>query len=92
MIRLLQNFSSIELDLTAQPTDSLAPPEWAEGEGRRAKEELRVKSHFTLFAKVCVLARSECIDKQLKRLHRNSTGWLLGEDGCGRNRRRCVKF
>ncbi|PIL36945.1 cytochrome P450 [Ganoderma sinense ZZ0214-1] len=51
MIRLLQNFSSMELDLTAQPADSLPPPEWAEGEGRRAKEQLMPKAHFTLFAR-----------------------------------------
>ncbi|EJF62806.1 cytochrome P450 monooxygenase pc-3 [Dichomitus squalens LYAD-421 SS1] len=51
MIRLLQNFSSMELDLTAQPQDSRPPPEWAtEGEGRKAKEQIAPKSHFTLYA------------------------------------------
>ena len=56
MIRLLQNFSSMELDLTAQPADSRPPPEWAtEGEGRRAKEQIAPKSHFTLYANVSAL-------------------------------------
>ncbi len=54
MIRLLQNFSSMELDLAAQPADSRPPAEWAEGEGRKAKEQIAPKSHFTLFAKVSV--------------------------------------
>lgn len=52
MIRLLQNFSSMELDLAAQPADCRPPAEWAESEGRRAKEQITPKSHFTLFAKV----------------------------------------
>ncbi|KAI1786673.1 cytochrome P450 monooxygenase pc-3 [Ganoderma leucocontextum] len=51
MIRLLQHFSSIELDLTAQPADSRPPAEWAECEGRKAREQIAPKSHFTLFAK-----------------------------------------
>lgn len=55
MIRLLQNFSSMELDLSAQPADSRPPAEWAECEGRKAVEQISPKSHFTLFVKVAFL-------------------------------------
>ncbi|KAI9066444.1 cytochrome P450 monooxygenase pc-3 [Trametes sanguinea] len=50
MIRLLQNFSSISLDLTAQPPDSLPPAEWKEAPGRKGKEQIFPKSHLTLYA------------------------------------------
>ncbi|RDX53656.1 cytochrome P450 monooxygenase pc-3 [Lentinus brumalis] len=50
MIRLLQNFSSMELDLTAQPPEARPPVEWREPpEHRRAAEQIRPKSHFTLY-------------------------------------------
>ncbi|RPD66741.1 cytochrome P450 monooxygenase pc-3 [Lentinus tigrinus ALCF2SS1-7] len=49
MIRLLQNFSSMELDLSAQPPEARPPPEWREPPSRRAAEQIRPKSHFTLY-------------------------------------------
>ncbi|TFK72864.1 cytochrome P450 monooxygenase pc-3 [Pluteus cervinus] len=52
LIRLLQSFSSISLDLSARP-DSTRPPEaWKlTKEGRQAKEKLLTDAHLTLFIK-----------------------------------------
>ncbi|CDO71398.1 hypothetical protein BN946_scf184908.g156 [Trametes cinnabarina] len=50
LIRLLQSFSSVSLDLTAQPPDSLPPAEWKEAPGRKGKEQIFPKSHLTLYA------------------------------------------
>ncbi|KAI0368069.1 cytochrome P450 monooxygenase pc-3 [Pilatotrama ljubarskyi] len=50
IIRLLQNFSSVSLDLTAQPPESLPPAEWKNAPGRKGKEQIFPKSHFTLYA------------------------------------------
>ncbi|KAI9066435.1 cytochrome P450 monooxygenase pc-2 [Trametes sanguinea] len=49
LIRLLQNFSKIELDLSAQPPDARPPPEWASAEGQKGKEKIIPKSHLTLY-------------------------------------------
>nr|BED42918.1 cytochrome P450 monooxygenase [Trametes versicolor] len=51
LIRLLQNFSSLEMDLTAQPLDSRAPREWASAEGQQGKEKIIPKCLLTLFLK-----------------------------------------
>ncbi|KAH9849993.1 cytochrome P450 monooxygenase pc-3 [Lenzites betulinus] len=50
MIRLLQNFSSVSLDLAAQPPESRPPPEWKGAPGRKGQEQIFPKSHFTLYA------------------------------------------
>ncbi|KAH9927192.1 cytochrome P450 monooxygenase pc-3 [Epithele typhae] len=50
IIRLLQNFSSMSLDLSAQPPSARPPPEWKECSGRKAVEEVHPKLHFTLYA------------------------------------------
>ena len=52
LIRLLQNFGAMELDLTAQPPESRPPAEWKEAMGRKGLEEIFPKSHFTLYANV----------------------------------------
>ncbi|KAI9001368.1 cytochrome P450 monooxygenase pc-3 [Trametes punicea] len=49
LIRLLQNFSSMELDLSAQPPDARPPPEWANAEGQQGKEKIIPKCHLTLY-------------------------------------------
>ncbi|KAI0637985.1 cytochrome P450 monooxygenase pc-3 [Trametes polyzona] len=49
MIRLLQNFSSFSLDLSAQPPESLPPAEWKDAPGRKGKEQIFPKLHFTLY-------------------------------------------
>ena len=58
MIRLLQNFSGMSLDLTAQPPDARPPPEWRECAGRKGLEQVRPKSHFTLYAEVSGIGRT----------------------------------
>ncbi|KAI0368065.1 cytochrome P450 monooxygenase pc-3 [Pilatotrama ljubarskyi] len=49
LIRLLQNFSRMELDLSAQPPDARPPPEWASAEGQKGKEKIIPKCHLTLY-------------------------------------------
>ncbi|KAI0638092.1 cytochrome P450 monooxygenase pc-3 [Trametes polyzona] len=49
LIRLLQNFSHVELDLSAQPPDARPPPEWASAEGQKGKEKVIPKAHLTLY-------------------------------------------
>ncbi|KAI0663216.1 cytochrome P450 monooxygenase pc-3 [Cubamyces menziesii] len=49
LIRLLQNFSHIELDLSAQPPDARPPSEWASAEGQKGKEKIIPKCHLTLY-------------------------------------------
>ncbi|KAI0353450.1 cytochrome P450 monooxygenase pc-3 [Trametes cingulata] len=48
LIRLIQQFSHMELDLSAQPPDSLAPRAWAGAEGQKGKEKLIPRCHLTL--------------------------------------------
>ncbi|KAH9900019.1 cytochrome P450 monooxygenase pc-3 [Cubamyces lactineus] len=62
MIRLLQNFSSVSLDLTAQPPDTLPPAEWKEAPGRKGKEQIFPKSHFTLYAHGGLWVKMEEVD------------------------------
>jgi cytochrome P450 len=50
LIRLLQNFSSISLDQTAQPRDTLPPKAWANESGRKGIEKFWPKSHLTAYA------------------------------------------
>ena len=52
LIRLLQNFSHIELDLSAQPPDARPPSEWASAEGQQGKEKIIPKCHLTLYVHV----------------------------------------
>ncbi|KAI0751542.1 cytochrome P450 monooxygenase pc-2 [Daedaleopsis nitida] len=49
LIRLLQNFSHMELDLSAQPPEARPPPEWAGAEGQKGREKIIPKSHLTLY-------------------------------------------
>jgi hypothetical protein len=53
LIRLLQNFSGIELDEAAQPPDSRPPPEWKAAAGRKAFERFWPKAHLALHASEC---------------------------------------
>ena len=53
LIRLLQNFSHMELDLNAQPPDARPPQEWAGAEGQRGVEKIIPKMHLTLYVHVC---------------------------------------
>ncbi|KAH6893965.1 cytochrome P450 monooxygenase pc-1 [Coprinopsis sp. MPI-PUGE-AT-0042] len=51
MIRLMQNFSSLSLDLDSLPPDAHPPPHWAEDQGtRKATEKVWPKLHLTMYA------------------------------------------
>ncbi|KAJ7857738.1 cytochrome P450 [Mycena olivaceomarginata] len=50
IIRLLQSFSSVSLDLGAFPPAARPPPEWAMMEGRKAADKFRPKMHLTMYA------------------------------------------
>ncbi|KAJ6619477.1 cytochrome P450 monooxygenase pc-3 [Mycena sp. CBHHK59/15] len=50
IIRLLQNFSSISLDLDAFVPEARPPPEWATLEGRKAADRFRPKMHLTMYS------------------------------------------
>lgn len=52
LIRLLQHFSHMELDLGAQAPDARPPPKWANDEGHRGKEKVFPKTHLTLYVLV----------------------------------------
>ncbi|KAF8153753.1 cytochrome P450 monooxygenase pc-1 [Crassisporium funariophilum] len=49
IIRLMQNFTSVELDIHAAPPESRPPKEWAQAEGRKAIEKLFPKMHLTMY-------------------------------------------
>ncbi|KAI0751543.1 cytochrome P450 monooxygenase pc-2 [Daedaleopsis nitida] len=49
LIRLLQNFSHMEMDLAAQPPEARAPTEWASAEGQQGREKIIPKAHLTLY-------------------------------------------
>jgi len=50
LICLLQNFSSIALDLDAQPSETCPPTSWARGPGRKSIEKFWPKMHLTMYA------------------------------------------
>lgn len=52
IIRLLQAFSSVELDLTSAPPEAQPPAEWAQATGRKATEKVFPKMHLTMYANV----------------------------------------
>ena len=52
IIRLLQNFDTISLDMDSQPPESRPPTEWTGLPGRKGVEKFWPKSHLTLFAEV----------------------------------------
>ena len=54
LIRLLQHFSHMELDLDAQPPEARPPSEWAGSEGQRGVEKIMPRMHLTLYIEVCL--------------------------------------
>ncbi|KAI0934646.1 hypothetical protein AcV5_006421 [Taiwanofungus camphoratus] len=50
LIKLLQRFSDMELDLAAQPPSSLPPQEWTGSPGRKGVEKFFPKTHLTMYA------------------------------------------
>jgi len=51
LVRLLQNFSSVELDLHAAPPEATPPAAWKDSPGRKGIEKLFPKMHLTMYAK-----------------------------------------
>ncbi|PSR74975.1 hypothetical protein PHLCEN_2v9389 [Hermanssonia centrifuga] len=51
LIRLLQTFETVSLDVEAQPADSRPPAEWANWPGRKGVEKFWPKVHLTLYSK-----------------------------------------
>ncbi|KAJ6482845.1 cytochrome P450 [Mycena vitilis] len=49
IIRLLQNFSSISLDVEACPPEGRVPPDWAGKPGRKGVEKFRPQAHLTMY-------------------------------------------
>jgi hypothetical protein len=49
MIRFLQNFSVIALDVDAQSPETRPPAPWATATGRKGFEKVWPKAHLTLF-------------------------------------------
>ena len=52
LIRLLQEFSSINLDSSAQPPETRPPASWAGGSGRKGIEKIWAKMHLTMYSLV----------------------------------------
>lgn len=50
LIRLMQAFSSMEVDLDAQLPETRPPPSWLQVPGRQSREKLWPKSHLTMYA------------------------------------------
>lgn len=53
LVRLLQNFSSISLELDAFPPGTLPPDDFKLSPGRKGVEKVWPKSTLTLYVKVC---------------------------------------
>ena len=52
LIRLLQSFSTISLDIDAQPPNTRVPAWWAKVPGRQSIEKFWPKTHLTMYAHV----------------------------------------
>jgi len=48
IIRLLQNFTSVDLHLSSAPPDAHPPAVWAEASGRKGVEKVLPKMHLTM--------------------------------------------
>ncbi|KXN81021.1 Cytochrome P450 52A6 [Leucoagaricus sp. SymC.cos] len=55
LIRLLQQFSSISIDLGAQPSWAAPPPEWRNGVGTQKTDKIRMKNYVTMSVVVRVV-------------------------------------
>ena len=54
LIRLLQNFSHMELDLAARPLNARPPAEWTSVEGHQGREKIVPKTHLTMYVHVSI--------------------------------------
>ena len=52
LVRLLQNFSDVQLDFSAQPPESRPPQEWIGAEGQKGVEKIIPRCLLTLYLEV----------------------------------------
>ena len=52
LIRILQSFSTIRLDIDAQSPETRVPASWAKVPGRQSTERFWPKVHLTMYAHV----------------------------------------
>lgn len=62
LVRLLQSFSTIELDTTSQPPDTRPPESWKNVGGRQAIERIFPKSHLSIYSHVSF----KCLDRTVE--------------------------
>lgn len=79
LIRLLQNFSSISLDPSAQPPETRPPVSWAGHQGRKGIEQFRPKAHLTMYSYVCTSLYRVFSDIT----HILRVGWSMGHHARG---------
>ena len=53
IIRFMQHFSSITLDMDACPPEARPPAAWKDGVGRKTIEKVWPKMHLTMYPEVC---------------------------------------
>jgi hypothetical protein len=76
IIRLLQNFTSVDLHLSSAPPEAHPPAAWAEASGRKGVEKLLPKMHLTMYTHVSLST------KTLRSLLNTASlsGWFVGQD------------
>jgi hypothetical protein len=77
IIRLLQSFSDISLDLASAPKEAVPPADWAKGTGRKAIEKVRPKNHLTMYASVSTV---RCSAFEAVGTNRVRPGRCVGQD------------
>jgi len=61
--RIAQAFERIRLDMDSNP-EAKPPADWANGNGRKAKEKIWVRSHINVYAKGGVWVKMEEVDPE----------------------------
>ena len=55
LVRLMQNFTSISLELDSLPPGSLPPEEFKLAPGRKGIDKIWLKTTLTLYVVVCII-------------------------------------
>ena len=76
IIRLLQNFTSVDLDPSSAPPEAHPPAVWAEASGRKGTEKLFPKMHLTMYTNVSLSSTTLTIIANTLSL----SGRLVGQD------------
>ena len=61
IIRLLQNFTSVDLHPSSAPPEAHPPAAWAEASGRKGVEKLFPKMHLTMYTNVSLSIKTPTI-------------------------------